>query len=134
MPPTHKMGVDIHPSAIIDPKATLGTNITIEAFCVVGPKFRIGDDSIVRHHSTIDGDVELGKGNEIFPYAMIGGLTHDLKYGGGCPKLKIGSNNIFREYVTAHVATNHDDATLIGSNNVFLAYSHIAHDCVVEII
>ena len=125
------MGVEIHPSAIVAPQALLGCNVCIEAFCMVGPEVQVGDGSVVRHHSTIDGDVTLGENNEIFPYAMIGGLTHDLKFEGGSPKLKIGSNNVFREYVTAHVATNHDDATLIGSNNVFLAYSHVAHDCIV---
>ena len=125
------MAVNIHPSAIVSPKAVLGANVTVEAFCVVGPKVQIGDDSVVFHHSTIEGDVEMGDSNEIFPYAMIGGITHDLKYEGGSPKLKIGSNNVFREYVTAHVATNHDETTLIGSNNTFLAYSHVAHDCVV---
>ena len=125
------MGVEIHPSAIVAPKALLGCNVSIEAFCMVGAEVQVGDGSVVRHHSTIDGDVTLGENNEIFPYAMIGGLTHDLKFEGGSPKLKIGSNNVFREYVTAHVATNHDDATLIGSNNVFLAYSHVAHDCIV---
>ena len=119
------MAVNIHPSAIVSPKAVLGANVTVEAFCVVGPKVQIGDDSAVFHHSTIEGDVEMGDSNEIFPYAMIGGLTHDLKFEGGSPKLKIGSNNVFREYVTAHVATNHDDSTLIGSNNTFLAYSHV---------
>ena len=125
------MGVEIHPTAIVDPEADLGKDVTVEAFCMLGPKVKIGDFSVVRHHSTIDGDVELGQSNEIFPYAMIGGLTHDLKFEGGSPKLRIGANNVFREYVTAHVATNHDDATLIGSNNVFLAYSHVAHDCIV---
>ena len=65
----------------------------------------------------------------VYPYALIGGLTHDLKYKGGEPGLEIGDNNIFREYVTAHVATEENDLTCIGSNNVFLAYSHIAHDC-----
>ena len=62
------------------PKAVLGANVTVEAFCVVGPKVQIGDDSVVFHHSTIEGDVEMGESNEIFPYAMIGGITHDLKY------------------------------------------------------
>ena len=73
----------------------------------------------------------MGTDNEIFPYAYVGGLTHDLKFEGGTPKLRIGSNNVFREYVTAHVATKDNEFTSIGSNNVFLAYSHIAHDCVV---
>ena len=125
------MAVDIHSSAIVDPRAVLGENVLIEAFTIVGPKAKIGDDSILRHHSTVDGDVEMGSNNEVFPYAMIGGLSHDLKYEGGIPKLKIGSNNVFREYVTAHVATNENDSTIIGSDNFFLAYSHVAHDCIV---
>jgi UDP-N-acetylglucosamine acyltransferase len=95
----------------------------------VGKNAIIGDGSIIRHHATVEGSVTLGKNNEIYPYALIGGLTHDLKFTGGEPKLIIGSNNIFREYVTAHVATNSEDSTCIGSNNVFLAYSHVAHDC-----
>ena len=103
------MAVDIHPSAIVDPKAVLGEDVVIEAFTIVGPMAKIGDNSVLRHHCTVDGDVELGANNEIYPYAMIGGLTHDLKYEGGVPKLKIGSNNVFREYVTAHVATNEND-------------------------
>jgi UDP-N-acetylglucosamine acyltransferase len=125
------MSVKIHSTAIVDPKAFIGENVQIEAFSIVGPKAKIGDNSVLHHHCTVDGDVELGSDNEIFPYAMIGGLTHDLKYGGGVPKLKIGSNNVFREYVSAHVATNENDSTLIGSDNVFLAYSHVAHDCIV---
>lgn len=125
------MGVKIHPTAIVDQGAELGENVVIGPFALIGAKALIGDNSIIHHHSTVDGQVSMGEGNEVFPYAMIGGLTHDLKYQGGSPKLKIGSNNVFREYVTAHVATSADDFTIIGSNNVFLAYSHVAHDCIV---
>ena len=66
----------------------------------------------------------MGTNNVVYPYAFIGGLTHDLKFKGGEPALEIGNENIFREYVTAHVATNPEDATIIGSNNVLLAHSH----------
>jgi UDP-N-acetylglucosamine acyltransferase len=125
------MGVTIHPTAIVSPGAELGEQVVVEAFALIGPKAQIGDDSIIRHHSTVEGDVFMGKGNEVYPYAMIGGLTHDLKYQGGTPKLKIGDKNVFREYVTAHVATDAEDFTIIGSDNVFLAYSHVAHDCTV---
>lgn len=123
------MEVKIHPQAIIEQGAQLGKGVVVEAFALIGKDAKIGDGTIVRHHATVEGCVELGKNNEIYPYALIGGLTHDLKFSGGSPELKIGDNNIFREYVTAHVATNGEDRTLIGSNNVFLAYSHIAHDC-----
>lgn len=103
----------------------------IEAFCYVGPDASIGDGCRIRHHATLEGDVVLGKDNEVHPYALVGGMTHDLKYQGGQPKLRVGDRNVFREYVTAHVATNPEDATEIGSDNVFLAYSHVAHDCIV---
>ena len=124
-----KMGVNIHPNAIVDPSAELGENVVVEAFAMVGKNVKIGDECHVFHHATVEGRVSLGSGNMIYPYALIGGLTHDLKYTGGEPGLKIGNQNVFREYVTAHVATKEDDFTRIGSNNVFLAYSHVAHDC-----
>ena len=123
------MSVDIHSSAIVDPKAELGENVVVDAFAMIGPHAKIGDDCRVFHHATVEGRVSLGRGNLIYPYSLIGGLTHDLKYQGGEPGLQIGDNNVFREYVTAHVATEENDLTVIGSNNVFLAYSHVAHDC-----
>ena len=125
------MSTDIHKFAIVEDGAQLGIGVKVEAFAIVGKNAKIGDDTIIRHHATVEGNVTLGKSNEIYPYALIGGLTHDLKYSGGNPGLKIGDNNVFREYSTAHVATNSDDFTIIGSNNVFLAYSHVAHDCFV---
>jgi UDP-N-acetylglucosamine acyltransferase len=123
------MSVQIHPQAIVDPNAQLGADVEIGPFCFIGPHAQIGDGTRVLHHATVEGKVSLGKNNTIFPYALIGGLTHDLKYEGGQPGLKIGDGNVFREYVTAHVATKSEDFTTIGSNNVFLAYSHVAHDC-----
>ncbi len=125
------MGASIHPQAIVDPAAELGEDVVIEAFSMVGPKAKIGDGCRILHHATVEGRVVLGQNNTVYPYAMIGGLTHDLKYEGGDPGLLIGDDNVFREYVTAHVATNANDETVIGSGNVFLAYSHVAHDCVV---
>ena len=125
------MATQIHPKAIVEKGAELGEGVEIEAFCYVGSKALIGDGCRIRHHATVEGCVVLGKENDIHPYALIGGMTHDLKYRGGHPKLQVGDRNVFREYVTAHVATNPEDATKIGSDNVFLAYSHVAHDCIV---
>ena len=125
------MSVTIHPHAIVEPGAELGENVLVEAFCLIGPKAKIGDGSRILHHGTVEGRVALGKNNTVHPYALIGGLTHDLKYQGGEPGLKIGDDNVFREYVSAHVATEPDDETIIGSSNVFLAYSHVAHDCII---
>ena len=115
------MSVQIHSSAIVDPKAQLGENVVVEAFCMIGPNVSIGDHSKILHHATVEGRVFMGSGNQVYSYATIGGLTHDLKYQGGDPGLRIGDDNIFREYVTAHVATDSEDDTIIGSQNVFLA-------------
>jgi UDP-N-acetylglucosamine acyltransferase len=123
------MSAKIHPQAIVESSAELGIDVEVGPFCYIGANAQIGDGSRILHHATIEGKVTLGKNNTIFPYALIGGLTHDLKYEGGEPGLKIGDDNVFREYVTAHVATHADDFTTIGSGNVFLAYSHVAHDC-----
>ena len=125
------MATKIHPQAIVEEGAELGENVMVEAFVYVGAKACVGDDSHLRHHATVEGDVVLGKDNQVHPYALVGGMTHDLKYQGGQPKLRIGDRNVFREYVTAHVATDPEDVTVIGSDNVFLAYSHVAHDCIV---
>ncbi len=125
------MATEIHPQAIVEQGAELGQGVVVEAFCFVGPKARVGDGSRLRHHCTVEGVVTMGKDNEVHPYALVGGLTHDLKYEGGEPELHVGDRNVFREYVTAHVATKPEDATVIGSDNVFLAYSHVAHDCVI---
>lgn len=123
------MSTKIHPTAIVEDGAQLGVNVDVGAFCFVGKDAKLGDNTRLHHHASVEGDVCLGTDNEIFPYALVGGLTHDLKFKGGTPKLKIGNENIFREYVTAHVATNDGEFTTIGSQNVFLAYSHVAHDC-----
>ena len=119
----------IHPSAVVEKGADLGGNVVVEAFCYVGSMVQLGDDCRLRHHSTVDGNVCMGQDNEVFPYALIGGKTHDLKYEGGSPGLRIANHNVFREYVTVHPATQAGDDTVVGSNNLFLAYSHVAHDC-----
>ena len=125
------MSTQIHPQSIVEDGAQLGEGVVIEAFALVGRNAIIGDGTIIRHHATVEGKVVLGKANEIYPYSLIGGLTHDLKFSGGEPELHIGDRNTFREYCTAHVATSEQNKTLIGSDNTFLAYSHVAHDCVV---
>lgn len=121
--------VGIHPTAIIEKGAQVCASAAIGAYAYIGSGVKIGEGTIVHHHATVEGNTELGSNNEIFPYAMIGGKTHDLKYCGGEPGLKIGNGNVFREYTTVHAATNDSEFTIIGNNNVMLAYSHIAHDC-----
>jgi UDP-N-acetylglucosamine acyltransferase len=92
---------------------------------------KLGDGTRLHHHATVEGNTELGRACEVFPYACIGGKTQDLKYKGGNPGVRIGDRNVFREYVTVHAATNDGDFTTIGHDNNFLASTHVAHDCAI---
>jgi UDP-N-acetylglucosamine acyltransferase len=121
----------IHSTAIIEQGTQLADGVEIGAYAYIGKQVKIGSGSIVMHHATVDGDSSMGTGNIIHPYAYIGGMTQDMKYAGGLSRLRIGNNNIFREFFTVHSATSPDGATIIGDDNVFLAYAHVAHDCVV---
>lgn len=125
------MTTTIHPSAIVDPRATLGAGCVIGPYCVVGADVRLGEECRLHSHVVIDGLSTVGARNEFYPFACIGLRTQDLKYAGGKCYLEIGSNNVFREHVTVHTATGDGLRTRVGSHNNFLAYSHIAHDCTV---
>ncbi len=124
------MPVHIHPTAIIEPTARIGADVEIGAFAYIGGTAQIGDGARIHHHASVEGNTVLGPGCEVFPYANIGAKSQDLKYKGGNPGVRIGARNVFREYVTVHAATNDGDFTVIGDDNTILAYSHVAHDCV----
>jgi UDP-N-acetylglucosamine acyltransferase len=119
----------IHSSAIIHPQAQIGAGCEIGPYCVIGEHVTLGDGCKLHSHVVIDGHTKLGAGNEIFPFAAIGAKTQDLKWKGGITRVEIGDNNVFREGVTVHCATNDGDATVIGSNNLLIIYAHVAHDC-----
>ena len=121
----------VHPSAVVHPKATLGEGCAIGPFCILGEHVSLGADCKLHSQVVIDGHTTLGASNELFPFAAIGLKTQDLKWKGGITRTVIGDHNVFRENTTVHSATNDGDATVIGSHNHFLAYTHIAHDCVV---
>jgi UDP-N-acetylglucosamine acyltransferase len=121
----------IHPTAVVDPKAKLGAAVTVGPYAIVGPDVEIGDDSSIGHHATVEGPTKIGPRNKIFPYAAIGFVTQDLKYKGEPTYLQIGSDNTFREFCTVHRGTAPGESTIIGNGNLFLAYSHIAHNCIV---
>lgn len=125
------MAAKIHPTAIIEDGATLGNDVEIGPYSYIGGKVALGDGCRIHHHATVEGLTFLGPQCEVFPYASIGTKTHDLKFKGGTPGLRIGARNVFREYSSIHGATKDGDFTIIGDDNVVLAYSHIAHDCVV---
>ena len=120
---------NIHPSAVVHPDAQIGSNCHIGPFCVIGQHVTLGPECRLHSHVVIDGHTTLGVGNELFPFAAIGLKTQDLKWKGGVTRTVIGDHNVFRENTTVHSATNDGDATVIGSHNHFLAYTHIAHDC-----
>ena len=124
------MAATIHPTAIIEPGAQLGTDVELGAYAFVGAGVTLGDGTRLHHHASVEGDTVLGRSCEVFPYACIGGKTQDLKFKDGRPGLRVGDRNVFREYVTIHAATNDGDLTRLGSDNVLLASCHVAHDCV----
>lgn len=120
---------NIHPSAVVHPAAQIGSNCHIGPFCVLGEHVSLGPNCRLHSHVVVDGHTTLGAGNELFPFAAIGLKTQDLKWKGGVTRTVIGDQNVFREHSTVHSATSDGDATVIGSHNHFLAYTHIAHDC-----
>lgn len=123
------MATRIHPSAIVEPGVELGADVEIGPFAFVGTGVALGDRTRLQHHASVEGFTVLGPDCEIFPYACLGAKTQDLKFKGGRPGVKIGARNVFREYVSVHAATNDGEFTVIGDDNVILAYSHVAHDC-----
>lgn len=122
----------IHEQAIIETGAVIGKNVTIGTWTYISKDVVIGDDCVISSHVVINGPTRIGKGNRIFQFASIGEECQDLKYDGEPTELVIGDHNTFRESCTIHRGTIQDKSlTQIGSNNLFMAYTHVAHDCVV---
>jgi UDP-N-acetylglucosamine acyltransferase len=123
----------IHPTAIVQEGAEIHETVEIGPYCIIGPHVKIGAGSTVASHAVIEGRTTLGENNRIFQFASIGAIPQHLKYQGEPTVLEIGSGNTFREFVTVHIGTAQDQGvTKIGNFNAFLAYSHVAHDCVIE--
>lgn len=121
----------IHPTAVIEEGAQLGKGTQVGAYAFIGAQVILGENCIVMHHASIIGSTHCGDQNEFHPFCAIGGKTQDLKYRAEPTFLKIGSRNVFREFVSINRATAPNTATQIGDHNLFLAYSHVAHDCVI---
>ena len=98
------MATQLHPTAIVEPGAQLGTDVMLGAYAYVGAGVTLGDGTRLHHHASVEGNTVLGAQCEVFPYACIGGKTQDLKFKGGSPGVRIGARNVFREYVTIHAA------------------------------
>ncbi|MDA8165168.1 MAG: acyl-ACP--UDP-N-acetylglucosamine O-acyltransferase [Desulfobacteraceae bacterium] len=122
----------IHPTAIIDPTAEIDSTAAVGPYAVIGPEVRIGAGCEIGPHAVISGPTTMGAGNRIGAFASIGGDPQDLKFQGERVELVMGDNNTIREYVSIHrgTASGHRRTT-IGSDNLFMAYAHVAHDCVI---
>lgn len=121
--------VDIHTSAIVDPKAQLGENVKIGPYCTIGPDVKIGDNTELISHVVVGGHTTIGKNNKLFPFCSIGMVPQDLKYCGEPTRVIIGDDNHIRECVTIHLSASMDEDTTLGNNNLIMAYAHIAHNC-----
>lgn len=120
----------IHPTAIIDPGAELGKDVTVGPCAIIGPKVVIGDGCSIGPHAVIESHVRMGSGNRISPFASVGAPPQDLKFRGEDTWVEMGDNNIVREFATINRGTAHGGGvTRLGSNNMVMAYCHIAHDC-----
>jgi UDP-N-acetylglucosamine acyltransferase len=120
----------IDAQAVVAPRAQLGKGVTVGPFAVIGPEVVIGDRTTVGAHAVIDGPTRIGEDNQIFPFASIGSAPQDKKYKGEPTQLTIGDRNVFREFCTMNRGTAAGRGhTSIGSDCLFMAYSHVAHDC-----
>lgn len=121
----------IDPRAVVSPKAELAPDVTVGAYSIIGPDVVIGPGTVVGPHVVINGPTRIGAGNRFYQFASIGDAPQDKKYKGEPTRLEIGDRNVFRESCTVNRGTTHDKGvTTIGSDNLFMAYSHVAHDCV----
>lgn len=120
----------IHPTAIVAPEAILADTVSVGPYAHIGPNVTIGEGTVVQDHAYVDGHTTIGKDCKIFPFACIGMQTQDLKYDGGITYLEIGDRNTFREFTTFHLGTKEGEKTIIGNDNLIMAYCHVAHGCI----
>jgi UDP-N-acetylglucosamine acyltransferase len=120
----------LHPTAIVDSQARVHPSVQVGPFCVIGPEVSIDEGCVLHSHVVITGHTTVGKNNTFFPFTSIGHRTQDIKHKGGPVQVVIGDGNIFRENVTVNQGADYDvGITKIGNNNLFMACSHVAHDC-----
>ncbi len=124
------MAVSIHPSAVVEPTARLGDGVTVGPFCLVGPDVELAEGVTLLSHVVVTGRTSIGPRTRVFPFASIGHIPQDRKYQGEQSALSIGADNQIREYVTMNPGTEGGGmVTRIGDGCLFMACSHVAHDC-----
>jgi UDP-N-acetylglucosamine acyltransferase len=126
------LNTSIHPTAIVHPTAELHPTVRVGPYTIIGEKVIVGAQTNIAAHVVIEGPTEIGENNCIFPGAVIGTDPQDLKYKGERTLVKIGNNNIIREYVTVNRATGEGEKTVIGNNTLLMACAHVAHNCIIE--
>ena len=120
----------IDPRAIVSPRARLGEGVSVGPFSIIGDDVEIGPRTTIGPHAVVNGPTRMGADNRIFQFASIGEAPQDKKYKGEPTRLEIGDRNVFRECCTVHRGTTHDQGvTRVGSDGLFMAYTHVAHDC-----
>lgn len=122
----------IHPTAVVEPGAQVDPSCEIGPYAVVGPHVVLGARNVVHAHAIVKGHTTLGEGNRVFSHAVVGEIPQDLKYGGEPTRLVVGNRNTFRECVTINTGTvQGGGVTTIGNGCLFMAYSHVGHDCTI---
>ena len=119
----------VHPNAFVDSSAELYDGVSIASGAIIGPNVVIDSGTQIGPNAVIEGKTKIGKNNKVFPNVFIGLEPQDLKYKGASTEVIIGDNNTFRECVTINKATDEGEKTIIGSNNLLMAYTHIGHNC-----
>lgn len=121
----------IHPTAVVSPRARLAEGVNIGPYCTVGDHVAIGKDTTLISHVVIEGHTRIGERNVLYPFVSIGSPPQDIGYRGEDTQVVIGDDNLIREFITINRATaKQDRRTVVGSENYLMAYSHVAHDCV----
>jgi UDP-N-acetylglucosamine acyltransferase len=124
------MARDIHPTALVDPRAELADDVTVGPYAIIGPHVQIGAGTRIGSHTTIEGRTTIGANNHIYQFVGLGAPPQDRKYAGEDTRLVIGNGNTIREFTTINTGTVQDAGiTRVGDHNLLLAYVHIAHDC-----
>lgn len=124
--------MEIHPTAVVHPKANLAAGVVIGPYSIIGEGVTLAENVRIENHCVLTGNTHVGRNCHFFSGAVIGSSPQDKKYIGEKDVfLSIGENNVFREYTTANHGTGEGGQTVIGHNNLFMAYAHVAHDCLV---
>jgi UDP-N-acetylglucosamine acyltransferase len=121
----------VHPTALVDPQARLAEDVVVGPYCVISGETEIGSGTVLGSSVVVEGSTRVGKNCRILHSAVLGTLPQDLKYKGARSLVEIGDSNTIREFVTINRATGEGEKTVVGDNNLLMAYVHLAHNCII---